>query len=274
VPDTASPVVDLVVTDLDGTLWHTDDEIHPDTVAAVAELRRRNVPLLVATGRRVGSTRRPLARMGMAPPAVVLNGALALDLATDERFHRAPFPADEAAAVLAAFAAAGLSPCIYVDRGPVEVLVGDEPSTNPGHLRDLGDTAATADLTTVVSETPVLAFSLIGVPHGPLVAAAEAVGDGSEVHLDRALDYPGYASMTVAPRGQSKWDGVEAYCRRAGLDPARVLAIGDGPNDVELLTGAAVAVVPENGHPAALALADHTVPPPGDGGWSALLDLL
>lgn len=267
-------MVDLVVTDLDGTLWHTDDEVHPDTVAAIAELGRRDFPLLVATGRRVGSTRRPLARMGMAPPAVVLNGALALDLATDERFHRAPFPPEEAADVLAAFADVGLSPCVYVDQGHVEVLVGERPSTNPDHLRDLGDSAATADLAAVVREVPVLAFSLIGVPHGHLVAAAESVGDRSEVHLDRALDYPGDASMTVAPRGQSKWDGVAAYCRRAGLDAGRVLAIGDGPNDVELLTGAAVAVVPENGHPAALALADHTVPPARDGGWCALLDLL
>ncbi|HJR26705.1 MAG TPA: HAD hydrolase family protein, partial [Acidimicrobiales bacterium] len=65
------PPVELVVTDLDGTLWHTDDHVHPEVVAALAELAGRGVPVLVATGRRVTSTRRPLARIGLAPPAVV-----------------------------------------------------------------------------------------------------------------------------------------------------------------------------------------------------------
>ena len=107
--------VDLIVTDLDGTLWHTDDDIHPAATAALEEVRRRGPPLLVATGRRVTSTRVPLARLGAAPPAVVLNGALGLDLATGERFHRAPFTALQATRVLAGFRAVGLDPC----RAPV-----------------------------------------------------------------------------------------------------------------------------------------------------------
>ena len=54
----------------------------PRCCAAVAELERRGVPLLVATGRRLASTREPLAQVGLAPPAIVLNGALGLDLGT------------------------------------------------------------------------------------------------------------------------------------------------------------------------------------------------
>src|SRR3546814_5483805 len=91
-----SPQVSLVVTDLDGTLWHHDDHIDPEVVAAIGKLEDLGVPLLVATGRRLASTRGPLARIGVAPPAVVLNGALGVDLATDERFHRAPYPRAEA----------------------------------------------------------------------------------------------------------------------------------------------------------------------------------
>src|SRR6476660_2005547 len=68
--------VSVVVTDLDGTLWHTDDRVAPVVVDALRTLAARGVPLLVATGRRLTSTRVPLARIGIAPPAVVLNGAL------------------------------------------------------------------------------------------------------------------------------------------------------------------------------------------------------
>src|SRR3546814_2519942 len=74
-----SPQVSLVVTDLDGTLWHHDDHIDPEVVAAIGKLEDLGVPLLVATGRRLASTRGPLARIGVAPPAVVLNGALGVD---------------------------------------------------------------------------------------------------------------------------------------------------------------------------------------------------
>lgn len=266
--------IDLVVTDLDGTLWHLDRDIHPTVVPAIEELARREVPLLVATGRRAGSTRKPLARLGLAPPAVVLNGALGLDLATGERFHRMPFPPDQAAAALEAFRRVGLSPCLYVDHERYEVFVDDQPSTNPGHLRALGDAAGVTDLEGVTAEVPVLGFGLIGVEHRDLVRAAAELDGTVEHHLDRAFDYPGLASLTVAPREQSKWDGVVTYCGLHGLRADRVLALGDGTNDLELLSGAAVAVVPKNAHRSALALADHEIPPPDDGGWATVLDLL
>ncbi len=268
------PSIALVVTDLDGTLWHTDDHVPEAVQAALLELQRRGVPLLVATGRRAASTRAPLARIGQAPPAVVLNGALGLDLATGERFHRAPFSVAQASQALAAFASVRLSPVVYVDHPRYDVFLGADPSTHPGHVEALGTTAGTDDLERVCAEEVVLGFGMIGIPHADGVAASDALGDLVEVHLDRSLDYPGYASLTVAPKGQSKWDGVLAFCAARGLDSSRVLALADGPNDIELLTGAAVRLVPEVAHPAALALADHVIPAAADGGWAQVLDHL
>lgn len=268
------PAVDLVVTDLDGTLWHTDDEIHPKVVAALEEVAKREVPLLVATGRRAASTRAPLARIGQAPPAVVLNGALGLHLGTGERFQRAPFPPSEATRALAAFAGLGLSPVVYVDHPRYDVFLGPTPSTHRGHVEDLRDHAGVDDLARVCAEEAVLGFGMIGIPHGQAVAARDALGDLVAVHLDRAFNYPGMASFTAAPIGQSKWDGVLAFCAAEGLDPDRVLAVADGPNDVELLTGAAVRLVPTVAHPAALELADHLIPAAADGGWAEVLGYL
>jgi HAD superfamily hydrolase (TIGR01484 family) len=268
------PAVELIVTDLDGTLWHTDDHVEPAVLAAWAELERQALPVLVATGRRVASTRTPLGGVGLAPPAVVLNGALGLDLATGVRFHRAPFPPAQAQAALAAFASVGLEPVVYVDHPSVDVFVSERPSTNPGHLADLGGTAAVDELTRVCREEAVLGFSMIGVPHRDSVAASDALGSVVESHLDRSIDYAGLTSLTVAPKGQSKWDGVEAFCASRGLDPARVLALADGANDVELLTNAAIGLVPEVAHPAALALATHVIPPAATGGWASVLDHL
>lgn len=262
--------VDLVVTDLDGTLWHTDDDVAPSVVAAVRTLGERGVPVLVATGRRLASTRAPLAAVGLTPPAVVLNGALGVDLATGERFHRAPYPTEEAVTVLAGFRAAGLDPVVYLDHPEHDAVLSATPSTHPEHQRQLR--APTRDLDAVVATESVLGFSVIGVDHGLCVAARDAIGDRGETHLDRSIEFPGFATLTVAPVGQSKWDGVEAFCAHHGLDPTRVLAVGDGSNDLELLDGAAVALVPAVAHPSALERADHVIPAPTDAGWTAVLD--
>jgi hydroxymethylpyrimidine pyrophosphatase-like HAD family hydrolase len=266
--------IDLVVTDLDGTLWHTDDHVPDGVVAAIATLSERGMPLLVATGRRLASTRVPLARIGVSPPAVVLNGALGVHLSSGERFHRAPYPRAQAVEALEAFRSVGLEPVVYVDHPERDVFLAKEPSTHPGHVEALGDTAGTDDLTRVVAEEAVLGFGMIGVPHGHGTAALDALGDLAEVHLDRSLDYPGLATLTAAPRGQSKWDGVLAFCSAEGLDADRVLAVADGPNDLELLEHASVRLVPSVAHPAALERADHVIPAAADGGWAQVLDHL
>lgn len=278
------PAVELVVTDLDGTFWHTDDHLPEAVLDAVGELERRGVPLLVATGRRLASTRDPLARVGLAPPAIMLNGAIGIDLATSERFHVAPYPTEQALAAYDGFVAAGLSPVVYVDHPRWDVLLSHRPDTNPAHVDALGDTAGrhwgagertmVDDLRVAVAETPVLGFSMIGVPFPDAEAAFAALDGVVEVHLDRSIDHPGMASLTAAPRGQSKWDGVLAYCALHGIDSTRVLAVADGPNDIELLANAAVRAVPEVAHPSALALATTVIPAAQEGGWAEIIPLL
>lgn len=273
--------IELVVTDLDGTFWHTDDHVPAHVLDAVAAIGRLGIPLLVATGRRVASTQGPLARFDLAPPAVVLNGALGLDLATGDRFHRAPFPVDEALAAYDAFASVGLSPVVYVDHPRYDVFLSHSPDTNPAHVQALGDTAgrrwspemggSSDDLRETVATEAVLGFSLIGVPFGPAEAAFAALAPIVEAHLDRSIDFPGMASLTAAPRNQSKWDGVLAFCAAHDIDSTKVLALADGPNDVELLQSAAVRLVPDGSHQVALDLADTIIPPAVDGGWSEVL---
>ena len=265
--------IDLVVTDLDGTLWDAGERIHSRTLSALQELEARGVPLLVATGRRPRSASQVLAREGLTPPAVLLDGALGYDLDSGARFHQAAFDRNAAAAVLEAFEAAGVSPCLYVDRPTADVVVGERPGTRPEHLAAVGEWLARDDLHAVVAGEDVLAIGVVGREAEvlqPVVARLAGVADAA---LVRDL-YFGGVTLIARPRGISKWQGVVAWCERTGLDPGNVLALGDAENDLELLTAARISCVVSDGCDAALALADHVIEPAAAGGWSAVLDLV
>ena len=267
--------VELVVTDLDGTLWAYDSlhQPHDTTLDAWRELERRGVPVLVATGRRVTSTREPLAALGLAPSAVVLNGSLAIDLGTGEYFHRHHYDPVDAAAVLAVFRAHGMDPCIYVEHETIDAYVSDRPSTSPEHLAALAHRSRQADLDEVVATMPVLSFGIFGLDEALLAPIAASI-DARSTPMILPDTWSDAHGLAVAPYGISKWTGVLAHCARRGIDPTRVLAIGDSVNDVELITQAAIGVAVADAHPTALAVADHVVSTTSTGGWAQLLDLI
>ncbi|MCA9286251.1 MAG: HAD hydrolase family protein, partial [Phycisphaerales bacterium] len=76
-------------------------------------------------------------------------------------------------------------------------------------------------------------------------AVTEEQATGSATHL-----------LEIFDRQASKWSMVRALCRREGFDERRVVAIGDGLNDVELLANAAVGIAMENASEAVCAVAD------------------
>ena len=265
--------VQLVVTDLDGTLSDAAERIHPASVRAIRALEAGGIPVLVATGRRLRMAWAVLEAGGLTGPAVVLDGALGLDLRDGRVFHQVTFPPGAARQVLEVFAAAGLSPCVYVDRPQVDLVVGDHPSTHPDHLARARPWVATEDLGRVVEAEPVYAFAVVGRPASLLEPVPRLVGPAGSASIVADLIYGG-ATRQVRPPRVSKWSGVLAFCADRGLDPGRILAVGDAANDLELLEGAAVACAVATASPAVLERADHVIGPPASGGWAAVLDMV
>jgi hydroxymethylpyrimidine pyrophosphatase-like HAD family hydrolase len=267
--------IELVVTDLDGTFWDDGQQLHPRTAAAVEELARRGVGLIAATGRRRRSAEAGYRRAGMALPTVLLNGSHGHDYDTGADFHATAFTAADAQALFELCAAHGRGPCVYTTNPQPDAYVGAVVSTCDQHLAMLGPHLGLADLADIAATHTVLGFSILGRPHeelADLAAAIEASGLAAVAFTNDQM-YAGW-SLMVAPAGVSKWTGVLAWCGLAGVDPDRVLAIGDGGNDVELLAAAAVAVTIEGGDARAAAVADHVVRRPDEGGWADLLALL
>jgi len=70
----------------------------------------------------------------------------------------------------------------------------------------------------------------------------------------------------------SKATACEIVCARLGFSLGDAVAIGDAPNDVELLTGAGYAVAIATSRPEVLAAADATCALPQDGGVADVLE--
>ncbi|MGB5756245.1 MAG: HAD hydrolase family protein [Acidimicrobiales bacterium] len=262
----------LVITDLDGSFWGAALRCHPSTLAAVGELRSAGIPLLVATGRREGSTKRGLAGNGLSLPAVLLNGALGVDLPTATRFHAHPFAPEAAQQVIESLAEVGLSPVIYTDDG----LVRSAPdvTTHADHLGGFGDDHRAVPPSTTAGRASILSFSMLGMERAVLEPAVAALADVAadvllyEDHLYRAW------SIHIQPPAITKWDGIRAYLRYADLRPDRIVAIGDAVNDLEMLANADLSIGVAGGQAEVLAAVDLVIPHPDDGGWRSVLDHL
>ncbi|RMI32510.1 HAD family hydrolase [Streptomyces triticirhizae] len=269
------PGIGLVATDLDGTFWDRDGRVHPRTAAAVATLGERGVPVLAVTGRR-HATAAPLLRAAGVPVAatVCLDGAIGREGVDGEVFHRDPLPPGRVGELLAVCREAGVEPCAVVDAPDRDLFVGARPTTHPDHLAaNQGRVRRCGDLADALARRVVLSLVVCGGDPGPLGRLAARVEGLAQASLTRDTVHGG-AALSLRRPGTGKWRAVAAYCARAGLDPGRVLALGDGANDLDLLAHAAVALVPEGADPGALALATRTVPGPERGGWAALLGVL
>ena len=272
---TASLPVDLVVTDLDGTLWDRTGRIHPDTLWALGVLRAASFPLLAATGRSARSAWPVMEANGIALSAVFLDGAIGLEFGATAPFYRHDFGPALAAEVLAIFDELGIGPCINVDTPGPDLVLGPNPLTHPEYLRRLQPWTRREDPWTAVRTLPVLAFTVSGSDHTVVRDLAAAVTSrapvASAISPDRTF---GGLHLSFRPLGVNKWTGVAAYCAAKGLDASRVLAIGDADNDVELLEAASTAVAVSDASPAALERADLIVAPASEGGWAGIIDLM
>ena len=267
--------IDLVVTDLDGTLWDRTGLIHPDTLRALAVLRAAPVPVLAATGRSARSAWQVMEANAIALPAVLLDGAIGLEFGATTPFHRHEFGSALAGEVLAILDELGAGPLINVDTLGPDIVLGANPLTRPEYLRRLEPWVRKEDPWTAVRTLPVLAFTLLGSDHPMVRDLAAAVTARAPVAAAISPDRTfGGLHLSFRPLGVNKWSGVSAYCAVKGLDVGRVLAIGDADNDVELLEGASLALAVADASAVALQCADIVVAPASEGGWAGIVEVL
>ncbi|MGW1757416.1 Cof-type HAD-IIB family hydrolase [Streptomyces mirabilis] len=247
----------LIATDLDGTLLRDDKSVSERTVAALAAAEEAGIEVFFVTGR-------PARWMDVVSDhvhghglAICGNGAAVVDLHGGPGAHRF-VKVRELARENALDAVRLLREAAPGAVFAVEQTYGfyQEPAYPKLHM-EIPDTLAPAEQL-LAPDAPgagepvlkILAFHHELDPDAFLAVARRAVGDRATITRSSPS-----ALLEISGPGVSKASTLELCCAERGISPEEVVAFGDMPNDVEMLTWAGTSYAMGNAHPAVIAAA-------------------
>jgi len=229
-------VTDLraVVTDLDGTIVRPDGTVSAATVAAAAALRTAGVPLIVATARTPAGISVLGTLLADVTVAVCCNGAIGVLPAAGEVLWQH-----------------------WLDDSVILELAGYLATTWPE-----------AGLGSYDGGSWLLTPGYFAAPAGEVAAGLAASG----VLTGRAaIDYGMDDVVDIAPPGVTKGSGVRAALEHLAIDPAAVIAFGDGRNDLPVVGVVGQFVAMAGGDPGLLAAAAAVTGSVIDDGFAGFL---
>ncbi|MFD8132776.1 Cof-type HAD-IIB family hydrolase [Streptomyces mirabilis] len=247
----------LIATDLDGTLLRDDKSVSERTVAALAAAEEAGIEVFFVTGR-------PARWMDVVSDhvhghglAICGNGAAVVDLHGGPGAHRF-VKVRELARENALDAVRLLREAAPGTVFAVEQTYGfyQEPAYPKLHM-EIPDNLAPAERL-LAPDGPgasepvlkILAFHHELDPDAFLTVARRAVGDRATITRSSPS-----ALLEISGPGVSKASTLELCCAERGISPEEVVAFGDMPNDVEMLTWAGTSYAMGNAHPAVIAAA-------------------
>lgn len=245
--------IKLIAVDMDGTLLNSQHQLSPGNEAALRQAMAAGVKIIFATGKTRTSAVPLIEKLGLDTPGVYSQGLIVYhgdgSILYERRLE------DSLARRIVAFAEA--EQCAMVAYSGADIVT---------NVRDEFTDAL------IKYHEPVpraygswdAVFAARAVNKFIMISTKERIDDlrprlekviGREATIVQALDY----MVEILPPQTSKGDGLRRVLDYLHIDPAHVLAIGDGENDVEMIQLAGVGVAMGNAMPAAQAVADYIV---------------
>jgi Cof subfamily protein (haloacid dehalogenase superfamily) len=225
----------LIALDVDGTVLREDGTLSPDVAREVARVAALGHEVTLATGRAVAMTLPTMERLGIRPEFVVCaNGAITVRRES-AAVSKAAFPnyihdtveTFDPAEVLTTIRGHLATASFGVEDDQEEFLYagGEFPE---GGLQPKGRRVEFEELLTVRATRVVV----ISPEHAveDFLAVVERMG------LHRVSYTVGWTAwLDIAPAGVNKAFALEKVRDRLGIPRERVLVVGDGRNDIEML---------------------------------------
>ena len=235
-----------MVIDIDGTLLIRADEISDENKAALAELKRRGIKVSLCSGRATGAARTVLDQLDLDGYHIFFDGALVTNPETHDNVYvktigpdllkRAVDFTHENDIIFDIFTATGY----FAER---ESWVTDI-------RRDYFKVNATiADFSRLPpGEIPIKGTLVVRSPEEKAGAQRFREHFDKELHLSltKTPAYPDVDFINVIAPGASKRSALDALTRYLGISFDEVMAIGDGPNDIPILSAVGLGVAMGN----------------------------
>jgi Cof subfamily protein (haloacid dehalogenase superfamily) len=236
----------LVVTDIDGTLLDPAGRISAEALAMLQRVAAGGATVCLATSRRWSGAYSVAEELDLPCPLILYDGAITRQYPSGETLASHPLQRVAAQQAAEALAAHGLRP-IAQYWGPDGESMRTIPADPEGDYaaRFVGRFAQQIQVVPLGALTEgqdtllrVVAFA----PHDLLLAVAESTADsrlGAQF-----LEMGGYemAELTYFAPGASKGAALLALAERLAIPVAETFAIGDGLNDISMLTVAGTSV--------------------------------
>jgi Cof subfamily protein (haloacid dehalogenase superfamily) len=257
----------VIATDLDGTLLRSDATLSDRTRAALRAARAAGVRIVAATARPARVVEDIFGDDALLDIALCGNGAVRYEVGSHRLVITHPLPQDLASHVMAQTAR-------LVPGAGFAVETGHRVLFEPGyHFRPTLDDirVPVGTLAELVSEP--LVKLMVWLPERDPDAAWAVLRPelGALVECTWSAER---APLEIAAIGVSKSAALAALCQDWQVLPTDVIAFGDAPNDVSMLTWAGTGYAVANAHAAVLMATPHHIPGNDEDGVAQVLERL
>ncbi len=245
-------MIKMFVTDIDGTLLPAGKEVSVANVAAVHEMIRAGVTVILATGR-MHSAAIPIAnQLGVSVPIISYNGAL-IKSSAGEILHTHYMDAEFVLKLIDFFQERGW----HIQSYSGDVLYVPERNAGVDFYESSINVKAVEvgwnGLREHSKDVPkLLSVSLNSDDTDVKLSAAEKIF-GGQIEITRSA--PQFAEFMSL--GVSKASAIKIFADKLGIANDEILAIGDSDNDLQMLTSVGLGVAMGNALPSVKAAVKH-----------------
>ena len=243
----------IVFIDMDGTLLDEDKKIPEENVAAIKELRKLGIPVVLASGKSTGSLAMLCEECKAGPYVVASNGAIVQNVETGEIIYSKDISKENASLIYDAGKTYQLYK--YLNVGSLNLIEAEKFGMEPNNKRKLLLIEDIYEYTKTVNE-PILKISYIDNNKEKLEELRNSllniqnvnvrtVGSATFVTYDTELErYPYY--FDIVSENVTKAEAIEYLLEKLKIDKSEAVAIGDGENDLEMLGAVGLPVAMAN----------------------------
>ena len=245
-------MIRLIATDLDGTLLRDKPPISRRNLEALAEAQERGITVVFVSARHPRDVRGIAEEAGVSGPAICMNGALIYDVVADEVIKYDPIELTTIRKVVRTLRKELPEVTFHWEQ---DRTFGREPAFERSGRKLSDEESAVRSLMDVADLAEPVAKLIVKHPEVDSSGLLEAFSKILDETVLLTLSDPVHLEISAA--GVHKGAALQWLCTELGVTADEVIAFGDMPNDIPMLTWAGRGVAMGNAHPALKDIADE-----------------